>query len=255
MAKYVTFEHPLNERIRTFLRLEHLFKQVNFFLPQESPWATRATVNGLLDIVGATGRGDIKSEILKELERNMANLSRIRRQRGVDLQMLDQVLGELERASSRVYGLDGPVGQELREDDFLKAIAQRNSIPGGTCSFDLPQFHHWLEQPPARRHEDLHAWVRKLEPVRDAVALLLSLIRGSSTAHPATAPQGFFQDNLDTQVPHQMIRIGLREDAPWYPEVSGHKHRFSIRFLDNLASARPAQAQEDVDFLLTCCAI
>ena len=42
MSKQLTFEHPLNERIRTFLRLEHLFKKVAHFLPQDDHWASRA---------------------------------------------------------------------------------------------------------------------------------------------------------------------------------------------------------------------
>jgi cell division protein ZapD len=255
VTRYVTFEHPLNERTRTFLRLEHLFKQVEFFVSQESGWAARASISALLDILGATGRSDIKSEILKELERTSTALARIRRQQGVDLKMLDQVLGELEQTSLRVYQMEGQIGQQLRENEFLKSIAQRSSIPGGTCSFDLPQLHLWLEQGADRRQHNLKGWVQTLEPIREAIALLLSLTRGSSTARQVTAPQGFFQDSLDAQVPHQMIRIGLSQDIPWYPEVSGHKHRFTIRFLDGTSSERPVQTQEDVEFLLTCCVI
>lgn len=255
MAKHITFEHPLNERIRTFLRMEQLFKQVDFFLPQDSTWAVRGAVLGLLDIAGIAARSDVKSELLKELERNSTNLTRIRHQRGVDLQVLEQVLGELAGASTRLYALEGPLGQTLREHELLKAVAQRASIPGGSFSFDLPQFHFWLEQPPERRRAELLGWMDTLQPLRDAVALLLSLIRGSSRARQVTAPHGFYQDTLDTQLPHQMLRIAVPQDAPYYPEVSGHKQRFTIRFLGNGGGQRPVQVQEDVSFLLTCCVI
>jgi cell division protein ZapD len=255
VAKYITFEHPLNERIRAFLRLEHLFKQADFFLSQDSVWTVRALVNTYLDIAGITGRSDIKSEILKELDRHLSSLARIRHQRGVDLQMLDQVLGELEGASTRLYSLEGPLGVPLRENDLLKSVAQRGSIPGGTCSFDLPQFHFWLEQSLERRRADLERWGQCLQPARDAIALLLSLTRGSSAAREVTASQGFFQENLNPENPTQMLRIGLPLDATTYPEVSGHKHRFSIRFLHSPSSERAAQIQEDVAFLLTCCVI
>lgn len=255
VARFITFEHPLNERIRTFLRLEHLFKQVDFFLPQEAVWAVRGVVVGLLDIVGITSRSDTKSDLLKELERNSTNLARIRHQRGVDLQVLEQVVAELERASIRLRALEGPIGQSLREHELLKAVAQRSSIPGGSCSFDLPQFHHWLEQPPERWRGDLLGWIQTLQPVRDALGLLLSLTRGSSSARPVTARQGFYQDSLDAQLPHQMLRIAIPQEAGWYPEVSGLKQRFTIRFLGNGAGPRPTQVQADVDFLLTCCVI
>ena len=67
MSTELTFEHPLNERIRTFLRLEHLLDKVVHFLPQEDAWASRAAVEGLLDILAVTARADIKTELLKEL--------------------------------------------------------------------------------------------------------------------------------------------------------------------------------------------
>lgn len=255
MAKHITFEHPLNERIRTFLRLEQMFKQVEFFLPQEAVWAVRSAVQALLDIAGIASRSDVKSELLKELERNSANLTRIRNQRGVDPQMLEQVLGELARTSAQIYAIEGPIGQAIREHELIKAVAQRASIPGGTFSFDLPQFHYWLEQPPERRRGELLGWVQGLEPIRDALGLLLSLTRGSSGPRPLTAPQGFYQDTLDTQLPHQMLRVAIPQDSPWYPEISGHKQRFSIRFLESGFGPRPTQAKADVDFLLTCCVI
>jgi cell division protein ZapD len=38
-----------------------------------------------------------------------------------------------------------------------------------------------------------------------------------------------------------------------FPEISGHKSRFSIRFMTSEANGRPAQSRDDVDFTLTCC--
>ena len=253
MSNTVVYEHPLNERIRTFLRLEHLFNRINFFLPQDSEWATRAALEGLLDILGTTARADIKTEILKELDRHAAVLERIGKQPGVDTRTLGRVLEELEEVADKVYRLNGQLGQLLRDDEFIKSVMQRSSIPGGTCSFDLPLYHHWLNQPHPARVRQMNAWTRDLEPVRDAVALLLSLARGSNDARPVTASEGFFQDNLDSQAPVQMVRVTLDRSLALFPEISGHKHRFSIRFMESTETARPSQTARDVDFLLTCC--
>jgi len=137
----VTFEHPLNERVRTFLRLEHLFDKVAHFMPQEDPWAMRVVVESLLDIVSITPRAEIRGELLKELDRNDATLAHYATQTGVDPKALSQDQADLAKAQSRLLHLNGPIGQTAREDEFLKSVAQRNSIPGGTCSFDLPSFH------------------------------------------------------------------------------------------------------------------
>jgi cell division protein ZapD len=253
VSKKLTFDHPLNERVRSFLRIEHLFRKIAHFQPQEAPWATRAAVEGLLDVVAITSRTDIKSELLKELDRNSATLNRIRRQPGVDLATLGTILEDLQRAAAGLHALSGQVGQTVREDEFLKSVAQRSSIPGGTCSFDLPQYHHWLTQPAEARQRQLGAWMRGLQPVSEAIDLVLSLARSSATPRQVTATDGFFQEALDVQAPAQLVRITLNGSQALYPEISGHKNRFSIRFLSCGQVERPTQCREDVPFILTCC--
>lgn len=255
MPQSIVYEHPLHERIRTFLRLEHLWQGFEHFLAEDTPWASRAAVGLLLDMLGTTARADVKADILKELERNLGLLRRLSRQPGVDMTTLSRILEELERTAGEIYGLDGQLGHKTREDELIKSIAQRASIPGGTCSFDLPQYHQWLSRPHPSRRQQLEDWAQDLKPVCEAVALLLSLVRGSSEPQPTTASEGFFQDAMDTQAPIQMLRIALDEGSDLYPEVSGHKHRFSIRFLQTGAEGRPIKTDRDVTFLLTRCVI
>jgi cell division protein ZapD len=249
----LTFEHPLNERVRTFLRLEHLFRKVAHFLPQDDPWASRAAVEGLLDIVAITARADIKSELLKELDRNTNSLNRIQRQPGVDLETLGEILEDLQRAATGLYALNGQIGQPLREDAFLKGIAKRSSIPGGTCSFDIPQYHHWSTQPPDLRQRRLSAWMKELQPVSDGIALALSLARTSAAPRQVTATGGFFQEAMDAQAPAQLVRVSLNDDANLFPEISGHKNRFSIRIMNSGDMVRPVPWREDTAVTLTCC--
>jgi cell division protein ZapD len=249
----VVFEHPLNERIRTFLRLEHLFDKISYFAPKPDEWSTRAVMESLLDILSITLRADIKTEILKELERHTAVLERLGRQPGVDATTLTRVLEDLETVAEKVYRLGGQIAQSLRENDFLKSIIQRSSIPGGTCSFDLPHYHYWLRLPHPLRQRQIDAWLQDMLPIRDGVALLLSLARSSADPRTATAPAGFFQDTLDSQAPVQMVRVQIDAGLPLFPEVSGHKHRFNIRFMEAAETERPVQTEREVSFLLTCC--
>ncbi len=253
MSTKVVYEHPLNERIRTFLRLEFLFNRITHFLPRDEEWATRTAVDGLLDILAISGRSDIKTEILKELDRHAAVLERIGQQPGVDTRTLSRVLEELEEIADKVYRLNGQLAQSMRDSEFLKSITQRSSIPGGTCSFDIPQYHHWLVQPHPVRQRRILDWMQDIAPIRDAVSLLLSLARGSNDPRPVRAEEGFFQDSLDSQAPVQMVRVELDHALELFPEISGHKHRFSIRFMEASETKRPSQTKRDVNFLLTCC--
>lgn len=253
MSTKLIFEHPLNERVRTFLRLEHLFVKVTHFVPQAETWSSRAAVEGILDILAITARADIKTELLKELERNSTTLNRVRRQPGVDLEALGGILDDLREAASKLHSMSGQLGQSLRQDDFLKSIAKRNSIPGGTCSFDLPQYHHWLARSPDERRQQLQDWIQGLRPVSDAITLVLSLARNSTTPRAMTAAGGFFQETLDAQAPAQLVRVTLDDSTRLFPEISGHKNRFSIRFMDAGEAGRPVPWREDTPFTLTCC--
>lgn len=254
MFTNMTFEHPLNERVRTFLRLEYLLDKVAYFLPQEDLWTSRVTVEGLLDILAITARTDIKTELLKELDRNSGALNRV--QRGLEedsSETLGETLDDLRQATSGLYELTGPIGQALRQDDFLKGIAKRSSIPGGTCSFDLSQYHYWLQQPPELRQRQLHTWIESLQPMNDAITLALSLIRTSAAPREVTAVGGFFQETLNPQTPAQLLRVTLDDNDHLFPEISGHKTRFSIRFIDMGETGQPLPWREDTTFTLTCC--
>ena len=103
------------------------------------------------------------------------------------------------------------------------------------------------------RQRQVADWMQDLEPIRDAIHLLLSLARGSADARRVSAGDGFFQDSLDSQAPVQMVRVELDHALDLYPEISGHKHRFNIRFMQASDTERPSQTKQDVDFRLTCC--
>ena len=251
----IIYEHPLNERARTFLRLEHLFQQTGYFQKQPDTWNSRAAIRCLLDILSIFSRYELKKEILKELERQAGHLERIRQQPGIDMQMLGQVLGDLENSTHQIYQLNGQVGQNLRESEFLMAIMQRSSIPGGSCAFDLPQYHFWLSQPYELREQQLQSWFHDFEPIYDAISLLLSLIRNSTRPSEELATKGFFQRTLDAQSSAQLIQVTVKNGATYFPEVSGNKHRFNIRFLESVGVGRPSQTAEDVSFLLNTCMI
>ena len=67
----VVYEQPLNERMRTFLRLEFLYTQATYHSEMNNSWSARAAVSSLLEILAITARGDSRMDVLKELERHV----------------------------------------------------------------------------------------------------------------------------------------------------------------------------------------
>ncbi|MFM8333485.1 MAG: cell division protein ZapD [Candidatus Methylumidiphilus sp.] len=253
MNDLVLYEFPLNERIRVFMRLEQLFEQIDHFLKGSSIWESRAVIATLLEILTIFSRNDLKSEILKEVDRHTNVLNKMGSSQRIDRPKLDTILAKLNAIGDELYSTPGKIGYSLMENELFKCISQRSSIPGGTCAFDLPAYHHWLQQQETRRKQDLEEWLTPFQTIRAAVDLLLNFIRQSAAPTQEQCQGGFYHKTLDHSLPFQLLRVGLSRSQPYFAEISGGKHRFTIRFMVSNASERPTQTDEDVGFQLTCC--
>ncbi len=251
----VIYEQPLNERMRTFLRLEHLFKQTAYSLRGFSIWDSRACLSSLVNILDVLSRGDLKNEILKELERLQSSLASLREVKAVDHDQLNNILNQIEHAQRDIHGLNGQFGQQLREQELINILRQRSTITGGDCNFDLPAYHYWLSQEPDKRIQELETWFNSLDELQKPIMLMLAILRESVDPLELTADSGFYQHHLNPDTPVQLLRIILPHDAGVFPEISAGKHRFSIRFLIPQENARPVQTEEAVTFGFSSCAL
>lgn len=236
------------------MRLEHLFDQFSRHRAGEDPWDSRAAINSLLEALAILGRGDVRSEVLKEMEKQAQTLAKLKNHQGIDDQRLDSILASLEKLKARLDGTPPQVGRELKENEFLAAIRQRNSIPGGTCGFDMPSLQNWLLSAPEHRHQDLDHWHAALEPLERSLRLVLMLLRESERPVTHVAEKGYFQHSLSSHSSYQLIRVSIPASEKVFPEISGGKHRFSIRFLEQADTGkRPRQTANSIEFRLVCC--
>jgi cell division protein ZapD len=253
-TRVVAYEQPLNERMRNFLRLDFLYQQAVHHHTLPDPWSTRAAVSSLLEILAITQRGDIRSEVLKELERQMTQLSAFSTRPGVDATRLRVLLTKLHRMREELSTVGALFMQKLRDAEFLNAIKHRSTIPGGTCDFDLPNYTHWLNQSDEIRGADFARWLAVIRPLGDAISELLWMTREQGKTRHETAPNGIFHLTLERDVPVQMIRILLPQGTDLYPEISGSHYRVSVRFLAwQDANTHPVQMADEVPFMLSLC--
>ena len=248
------FEQPLNERMRTFLRLDFLYNQALYHNEIASQWGSRAAMSSLIDILAITARGDVRSDVLKELERHLATLSEFQAKPGVDPERLSTLVSNLQRLRGELMSAGSAFLQPLRDSEFLSAIKHRSAIPGGTCEFDLPDYYYWLSQPDEPRIRTFNQWLAMLRPMCDAIAELLWLTRQNGRTRQETAQGGLFHITFERDTPYQLLRISLPTSGGLYPEISGSHYRCSVRFLTwNGLTARPTQTEADVPFVLSCC--
>ena len=250
----VCYEQPLGERMRTFLRLEYLYQQLIAHREQQSPWATRMSVTSLLDIIAILMRGDLRGDILKELERQIHVYDRYQNTPNVDENAIEDVLRNLNGLREELNFVGPQYLTPLRENEFLNAIKHRSSIPGGTCEFDLPDYSYWLRMPYERRLTDLKVWMKTLRPLCDSIIQLMWLLRNGGQTLSQIATKGVFQYTMGRDVSARLLRVSLAPGAALYPEISGSHHRFTIRFMDwSDVDERATQATQDINFGLTIC--
>ncbi|AKJ41435.1 cell division protein ZapD [Pragia fontium] len=247
LSHNILFEHPLNEKVRTWLRLEFLLQQL-----QDNRTLTNLTdtlsffrtTSELLDIID---RGDVRTELVKELERQQQKLAQWIDVPGVDVERLNTLRHTLKEQSNVLLAAPR-LGQALKEDRLISMVRQRLSIPGGCCSFDLPILHMWLNNPKQERDEQVAEWLKTVTPLHNALNTCLNMIRQSGEFQTQTSVNGFYQDNAEDC---DILRIQIDSSHQIYPQVSGHKTRFAIRFMP--FDSERGETPERFHFKIACC--
>lgn len=247
-----SYEFPLNERIRTLLRMESLYERAHFFLGKDEPLEHHAALMSLFEVLDVAGRADLKSELMQELERQRQSLGTLRSNPAVSEQALEEVLTEIDRAAQGLHQTSGKTGQELRENEWLMGIKQRAAIPGGVCEFDVPSYHYWLHQSPEARRRDLEGWLLPFLALRQGVAIILRILRESGRTSQQVAANGVYQQMVGGRLA-QLLRLKVDESYDCVPEVSANKYALNIRFTIGGGAQRPRVSQIDIPFELSFC--
>jgi len=252
-ADWTTFEFPCNERIRSLLRIEHLFRRCREFAAQTSPFAHQAalwSVFELFDLMG--GRGDIKSELLQELDRQRSRLNQFAGKPGVSNEALEQLLARIQRIFNDLSSAQTRLGQHIPEHEWLQVLKGRFGIPGGICEFDIPSLHVWLHRPAQVRQTMLQSWLSTLNPVIEGVDVVLRLLREGTQPDSYIATRGYFELSMDgRQI--QIIRVAVPRDPEVVAEISANKYVVSVRFRQPDASMHLKAVEQDIPFQLTLC--
>lgn len=250
----ILYEYPFNERLRTYLRLEQLFRHLGELLERESALDHHFALSCLFEVMDVAARADLKSDMLKDLDRQKSLLDGYRGNPSIAEEMLDHIIGRIDTAFSTLNAINGKAGQPLTEIDWLMAVRSRMAIPGGTCGFDLPTYHTWKHQPTERRQADLQRWAAYMMPLSGALFLLLGLLRDTGTPQKVSATRGQFQQYLPTGRSFQLLRLRIDPSLNLVPEISGNRLMVSVRLMRPDESGKLQPTTEEAAFELTLCA-
>jgi cell division protein ZapD len=249
----ILYEYPFNERIRTYLRLEHLFRRLGELASREHPLDHHYAITTIFEVMDVAGRADLKTDALKDLEKQKQVLNGYRGNPAIAERVLDDVTRNLETCFADLNALPGKAGVSLTENDWLMSIRSRVGIPGGTCEFDLPAYYAWQHNSASSRQQDLQRWITTLVPLAESIRLLLQLLRDSGAAQMVTAPGGQFQQNLPQGRTFQLLRLRIDPALGLIPEISGNRLMVSVRLMRHGNDDRLHAASDDASFELTLC--
>jgi len=249
----ILYEYPLHERIRTYLRLEHLSLRLQQLASRMDALDHHFALVTLFEIMDVAARADLKSDLLKDLDRHKHMLEGYRGNPAIAEAALEHVISQLDQSFEALGAQPGKAGQSLSENDWLMSIRSRISIPGGTCEFDLPAYYAWQHKAGVLRQAELNQWIDTLTPLTDAVHLLLKLLRDSGSPQKVMTSGGQFQQNLPQGRTFLLLRLALDAEQELIPEISGNRLMVSVRLMRLGEDHRPHATSDDVSFELALC--
>jgi cell division protein ZapD len=249
----ILYEYPLNERIRTLLRMEQLFSRLASLLERDDAISHHFALVSIDEIIEIGARADFRNELLRELEKQKITLIGFRGNPAISELTLENHINTIEDCYGLLNNLSGKLGQPLRDNGWLSSVNSRLLILGGSCSFDLPTYHQWRSGSIEKRKIKLFQWVKSLLPYSDAIHLLLKMYREAGVPQKILAHKGQYQQNLPINKVFQLLRIFVSNDIDAAPEVSANRMLISLRMLRTDFESLPVPTNEDCSLDVALC--
>jgi cell division protein ZapD len=250
----ILYEYPFNERIRTYLRLQQLFNRLGQLMARTEALDHHFALTTLFEIIEVASRSELKSDVLKDLERQKQLYNGYRGNPAISEKALDGLIAQLDEHFESLKQISGKVGQSLSDNDFLMALRSRAVIPGGTCEFDLPAYYAWQHHEAAERASDLAQWVAPFAPLAQAIQLLLQMLRESGSSQKVMATAGQLQQNLPQGRTFQLLRLKIDPALGITPEISCNRLLVVIRMMRQPSDGKLVATTDDVPFEMSLCA-
>ncbi|MBK6650620.1 MAG: cell division protein ZapD [Betaproteobacteria bacterium] len=250
----ILYEYPFNERTRTYLRLEHLFRRLGTLVARDDALDHHYALATIFEVMEVAARADLKSDVLKDLDRQRQSFSAFRGNPAISEAVLDRVINQIDGCFTDLNNLPGKAGQSLTENEWLMSIRARVGIPGGTCEFDLPSYFAWQQSSATMRRADLERWSSTLGPLAQSLYLLLKLLRDAGSPQRVVATGGQFMQNLPQGRSFNLLRLQIDPVFGLVPEISGNRLMVSVRMMRREADERLRLCADDVAFDLSLCA-
>lgn len=253
MSDAIIYEQPFNEIVRTCLRLERVFADIENSIAKDNSFDYRITIRSLTDAISILDRPDFKGKLTQELLRYRISFNDLKNHKEINSARLETFISELEKHIEYLNSVTGKLIEPLKKNNFLTNIRHNFQKSGGNCDFDMPNYLYWLTHRNINRREELKTWFAILNPIKNLINFVLASIRNSIDFEQAEAHAGSYQQSLEANLPYQLLRIELEQSTLAFPEMSVGRQRFSICFRRPSTTEHTEQLKETISFRIACC--
>jgi cell division protein ZapD len=244
------YEEPVQEKIRKFIKIEFLLNKIYYFKSKDNKSENYIALLALCELYEILLRSDIKSELIREIETQNAYLQKIKEIPQADGSKLNSVLEKQNQLLKLIYSIEINYLDHLEHDIFFKTLLKNCFTQLQPASVDF-----WLSRDILNRETQIDRWLEPLMFIKRSIDFILEVIRKSGRFEDRMAEKGFFIEKLDPKKNILLIRVTLTSDLYYYPQISVGKQRLTIMFMTKDDKNNLVPHQEDLNFILTTCAL
>ena len=252
----ITFEFPLNERIRRLLRIEEIYQKFEHQLKNTHDYFEFSCFNTLFEIVQLVSRSDLKIDFLQELERQEKKQSVLLDHQGLKEGQLDpkEIISMIQVARKKLENIDVKPGFNFNNNLFLEEVKKRISSPGGLLDVDFPNFRNWsIQKTRKSKLEDFKTWAQPLMVFKDAASVILLILRYQCQVESIKAKEGKHQETIDPLKTFDLIRLELENALNIYPEISANKYTVNVFFNQLNKELKKEPVKSNLEFKYSIC--
>ena len=220
----ITFEHPTNELIRSLLRIEKLFldldQSLRFFQEKNLPLMLVASIIRLLE------RPDLKLKLTNLLNQQYLHLKSYINNPQIEPKKLSDMLDRVERRLNLLRSNHSLSNLMPGSHLLIKKYQTEIMSHGATALNSDPLLFAWENLDNAAATKLLSEWRLELDQLYSVVGLVLELIRSSQSFKTIKCNSNFYSQSINSD--YNLIRLILPVET--VPEFSASRHHMALRF-------------------------
>ena len=225
----INYEFPLNEKIRRFLRVEEIFSKIDYQQKSRQNFSEYVLFTLLLDLMTTASRSDLKVELLQTLDATQIKLKNKRKSA-----KNNELIKKIFSAKKNLEKSNIQPGFYFGNDRLIQEIKARNDSPFGIVSTDFPELRYWLEiETKDLRKKYFYEKFAPFNTIKDAIKLILLLIRDEAVFEKVETDEGLYQMKLNPSKKNDLITIQLSSGSKFFPHISSNKYAINMQFNDH----------------------